>query len=130
MSSNSNDQEDNKLNLETEIQGFSNQSAIVTAEDRRLIFKNYVAGILAIAILLSLLGVIAWHIISISLIMSKYQNTTSKNLADEEAKLNKTSILVNDTAKTVYSFLGTLTAAVSGFYFTSLSSSSSNNNKE
>lgn len=118
------------FSLEKDIKNFSSDSAKVTPEDRRQAFKNYIAGTLALILWSSLSGVIAWHIISVNSIIKEYGNTTSENLVTEKSKLDTSSSLVNDTAKTIYSFLGTLTAAVSGFYFTSLSSSSSNNNQD
>ena len=113
--------------LEKEIQNFSLDSVKVTPEDKRQAFKNYVAGVLALILWLSLSGVIVWHMVSINSVVNTYQGASSENITTEESKLNVTSSLINDTAKTIYSFLGTLTAAVSAFYFTSLSSSSSNN---
>jgi len=89
-------------------------------------FKVRVSGGLAMGLWYLLGGVVVVHLIATIAFSWKLANKT--DVGDNEdkrtARIDKAISNVNDTSKTLYAVLGVLTTAVTGYYFTSGSTSS------
>ena len=85
--------------------------------------NNWIASILALALWATLIFTIVYHLMS----TVKFSN----NLVDSETpveleKVQTAVTLVDDTAKTLYSFLGTLVTAVTAYYFKTVADEGNN----
>ncbi len=113
-----------RVSLEDAVENFSSSSTKINPEDKRQTFNTYLAGGLAILLWSSLVTVVILHYISASSISQRIFDESSSSLEEIESKVDKASALIDDTAKTIYSFLGPITAAITGFYYRNVSSRS------
>ncbi|MDJ0658986.1 MAG: hypothetical protein QNJ42_05785 [Crocosphaera sp.] len=101
--------------------GKSNDSESQTIDDLKAMSSenrknrnNWIASILAVALWAVLIFTIAYHLIT-TVNFSQHLLTSDSSVELEKVKTAVT--LVDDTAKTLYSFLGTLVTAVTAYYF-------------
>ncbi|MDJ0729953.1 MAG: hypothetical protein QNJ33_08170 [Crocosphaera sp.] len=86
--------------------------------------NNWIASILAVALWAVLIFTIVYHLIS----TVKFSNyLVDSNTPIELEKVQTAVTLVDDTAKTLYSFLGTLVTAVTAYYFKTVADEVNNN---
>ncbi|GBF78999.1 hypothetical protein [Aphanothece sacrum] len=89
--------------------------------------NNAVAALLALALWAVLIFTIIRHL-EATISFSKHLFSSDTPL--ELEKVQSAVAMVNDTAKTLYSFLGTLVTAVTAYYFKTLLDSSNNNDSK
>ena len=98
---------------------FSDTQAI-SEEDKRKNYKVQVTGILALLLWVVLGTVVIANIASVIFLAERL--SSGKELGDASnakiERIEKAVVMINDTAKTMYSFLTTLATAVTGYYFT------------
>lgn len=84
--------------------------------EHRKTFNTRIAGVLAIG-LWTILGVtVLWHLGSTAFIYYRLWNE-EQNIENAIAKVDKSSSLVNDTAKSLYAVIVPIAATVTAFYF-------------
>ncbi|MBN3905161.1 MAG: hypothetical protein HWQ35_00790 [Nostoc sp. NMS1] len=108
---------------------FGEKTTNISPADKRQNFNTYLAGTLALMLWGTLIGVIFWHAFAINYI-SKSLWGTSSSIEEVQKKSETSSALINDTAKTLYSLIGPLATAVTGFYYNSVALSKSNSREE
>ncbi|MEH1805252.1 hypothetical protein [Nostoc sp.] len=108
---------------------FGETTTNISPADKRQNFNTYLAGTLALMLWGTLIGVIFWHALAINYI-SKSLWGTSSSIEEVQKKSETSSALINDTAKTLYSLIGPLATAVTGFYYNSVALSKSNSRDE
>jgi hypothetical protein len=89
--------------------------------------NNGVAALLALALWAVLIFTIVRHL-EATISFSKHLFSSDTPL--ELEKVQSAVAMVNDTAKTLYSFLGTLVTAVTAYYFKTLLDESNNNDSK
>jgi hypothetical protein len=119
-------QDDSRIRL-SQLKDFaSGQGTKITPEDQRQNFKSRMTGFLAIGVWSLLAGVVIWQISFIGILCNKeIPKGSSASAGDQKELLDKKSTLINETAKTLYTFLGPLITAATGFYFASSESKKS-----
>ncbi|MDJ0579423.1 hypothetical protein [Crocosphaera sp.] len=106
----------------------SNNSQAESSKDDDTDFRlrnrnNWIASILALALWATLIFTIVYHLIS----TVKFSNyLVDSNTPIELEKVQTAVTLVDDTAKTLYSFLGTLVTAVTAYYFKTVADEGNN----
>ncbi len=108
---------------------FGENTTDISPEDKRQNFNTYLSGALAVMLWGALLWVMFWHTTSIGT-MSNNLVATQLTFEEAEKKVEHSSILINDTAKSLYAFIGPLATAVTSFYYHSVTVSNSNNNSK
>ncbi|MBE9051005.1 hypothetical protein IQ243_11360 [Nostocales cyanobacterium LEGE 11386] len=108
---------------------FGEKTTNISPEDKRLNFNTYLAGTLALMLWSSLIGVIFWHTFAVTSIAKNLWNTNS-SLEEMQKKSETSSALINETAKTLYTLIGPLATAVTGFYYNSVALSKKNSTEE
>ncbi|BDI18564.1 hypothetical protein ANSO36C_43660 [Nostoc cf. commune SO-36] len=108
---------------------FGEKTTNISPADQRQNFNTYLAGTLALMLWGTLIGVIFWHAFAINSISKNLWGTNSA-IEEVQKKSETSSALINDTAKTLYSLIGPLATAVTGFYYNSLALSKSNSREE
>lgn len=98
----------------------------LTPREERLNRDNKIAGCLAIILWVLLCAVILVHI-GLTAYLSWYFVTVKEQPTKEILELANS--VVNDNAKTIYTFLGTLVTAVTSYYFNTLARSNSDKDK-
>ncbi len=93
--------------------------------EKRKNINNWIASILAIALWAILIYTIYTNL-STTVSFSNYLVASDSPV--EVEKVQTAVTLVNDTAKTLYSFLGTLVTAVTAYYFKTVADNNNNNN--
>ena len=85
--------------------------------------NNWIASILALALWATLIFTIVYHLMS----TVKFSNYLVDSETPVELEKVQTAVtLVDDTAKTLYSFLGTLVTAVTAYYFKTVADEGNN----
>ena len=100
----------------------------LSPSEKRKNINALIAGGLAYGLWIILGLIVHWHTSEISSINKTFWDATS-DISEAEEKIDKSSAIVNDTAISLYAVLVRIAATVTGFYFTS-SSSSINNSSE
>ncbi|KZL51226.1 hypothetical protein A2T98_03270 [Nodularia spumigena CENA596] len=109
----------NKDTLERIVPFFGKDTSI-SPEDQRQNFNTIFAGLLGLFLWLTLIGVIIWNTMSISTLSNNFWKDQS-SIEEAEKKFEKSSNLINDTSKSLYSLIGPLATAVTSFYYNSMS---------
>ena len=85
--------------------------------------NNWIASVLALALWATLIFTIVYHLMS----TVKFSNYLVDSETPVELEKVQTAVtLVDDTAKTLYSFLGTLVTAVTAYYFKTVADEGNN----
>jgi len=106
---------DTSLTNPRESEPFS-ETKITSGRNWRANLKSAMTGLLALALWLLLAGVVIWQILSIGKLV---EPNSTPSTAEQKELLDKKSTLINETAKTLYTFLGPLITAATSFYFSS-----------
>jgi hypothetical protein len=104
--------------------------ALTTPRDIRKQYKLVISGCLAAFLWVTLTGVIIWHLCLIGSLCNSFlkidssgSTSSSQNSANTssdgalERRFDKSTAQVNDTAKTIYTFLVPLLVAATTYYF-------------
>ena len=103
-----------KESLESLSNEFGGDSFGLMSSEKRKNRNNWIASILALALWSVLIFTIAYHLITT---VNFSNRLLSSDSPVELEKVQTAVTLVDDTAKTLYSFLGTLVTAVTAYYF-------------
>jgi hypothetical protein len=119
-----------------EVSEFDKPATAISPSDQRHNFNTKVAGSLARWLWLGLLTTAGLQILSICLISFASLgifnlNINLKAIKEQEvqSRVDKAATLINDSSKTIYTFLGPIATAVTAFYFSGLGSSSKTNDE-
>jgi hypothetical protein len=122
--------------LDNEVSEFGKPATAISPSDQRHNFNTKVAGSLAKWLWLGLLATAGLQILSICLISFASLgifnlNINLKAIEEQEvqSRVDKAATLINDSSKTIYTFLGPIATAVTAFYFSGLGSSSKTNDE-
>lgn len=122
--------------LDNEVSEFGKPATDISPENQRHNFNTKIAGSLATWLWRGLLFTAVSQIVSIFLISFASLgifnlNINLKAIEEQEvqSRVDKAATLINDSSKTIYTFLGPIATAVTAFYFSGLGSSSKTNDE-
>ena len=122
--------------LDNEVSAFGKPATAISPSDQRHNFNTKVAGSLATWLWIGLLFTAFSQIVSIFFISFASLgifnlNINLKAIEEQEvqSRVDKAATLINDSSKTIYTFLGPIATAVTAFYFSGLGSSSKTNDE-
>ncbi|GCA84075.1 hypothetical protein MiHa_02044 [Microcystis aeruginosa NIES-2522] len=119
-----------------EVSEFDKPDTDISPPEQRRNFNTRVAGFLATWLWIGLLFTAFSQIVSIFFISFASLgifnlNINLKAIKEQEvqSRVDKAATLINDSSKTIYTFLGPIATAVTAFYFSGLGSSSKTNDE-
>ncbi|MBP0020628.1 MAG: hypothetical protein J7647_24120 [Cyanobacteria bacterium SBLK] len=89
----------------------------ISPETQRKFIKLRVTRLLAISLWGVLLGLVACHFYTVTKFATKLTDIQPTPDVDSSVYIKEAIRSTNETAKTLYTFLGTLAAAVTGYFF-------------
>lgn len=102
----------------------------VTPAEKRKNYTTLISGKLAQKLWWMLGGVVFIHLIAIVCLSFLSVEKPDENDTEHSERFEKAISNVNESSKTLYTFLTPLATAVTGYYFTTLTDNNSNNNSD
>lgn len=108
----------------------SRQDVQFTFAEARKNYNTLLSGTLAKVLWYTLGGVVVLHFASVIVFSWRLADKPDLNDTNYPERVKSAIASVNDTAKTLYTFLTPLATAVTGYYFTTIGASKSSNSAE
>ncbi len=109
--------------VEIDVKEPEDSKITISPQDWRENTKLIFSGILAGSLWITLAGVIAFHIFTVSQLSNKLAELKS---AEQDTHIKDAIAANNDAAKTLYAFLTPLAAGITGYFFNVAKSESGN----